>query len=36
MYYSDDAYAAQRKEYSLSVGQFAKLCVTTRDTLRHY
>ncbi len=24
------------EEYSLSVGQFAKLCGTTRDTLRHY
>lgn len=23
-------------EYNLSVGQFAKLCNTTRDTLRHY
>ncbi|MBR5713020.1 MAG: MerR family transcriptional regulator [Lachnospiraceae bacterium] len=28
--------AKQRAEYSLSVGQFAKLCGTTRDTLRHY
>jgi len=27
---------ARRQEYSLTVGQFAKLCVTTRDTLRHY
>lgn len=25
-----------REEYSLTVGQFAKLCVTTRDTLRFY
>lgn len=24
------------EEYTLSVGQFAKLCGTTRDTLRHY
>lgn len=24
------------QEYNLSVGQFAKLCGTTRDTLRHY
>lgn len=24
------------QEYNLSVGQFAKLCNTTRDTLRHY
>ena len=24
------------EDYNLSVGQFAKLCVTTRDTLRHY
>ena len=25
-----------RSEYTLTVGQFAKLCGTTRDTLRHY
>ena len=31
--YVEDAY---RAEYTLTVGQFAKLCVTTRDTLRHY
>ena len=27
---------ATRGDYTLTVGQFAKLCVTTRDTLRHY
>ncbi len=26
----------KKKEYSLTVSQFAKLCNTTRDTLRHY
>jgi DNA-binding transcriptional MerR regulator len=29
-------YTEQELEYSLSVGEFAKLCETTRDTLRHY
>jgi DNA-binding transcriptional MerR regulator len=34
--HTTDEINARRAEYSLSVGQFAKLCVTTRDTLRHY
>ena len=29
-------YSGDRMDYSLSVGQFAKLCETTRDTLRYY
>ncbi|MCR5086858.1 MAG: MerR family transcriptional regulator [Lachnospiraceae bacterium] len=34
--FSEEELQEKRREYSLSVGQFAKLCVTTRDTLRHY
>ena len=33
---SEDERSTRRQEYSLTVGQFAKLCLTTRDTLRHY
>ncbi|WP_026518669.1 MerR family transcriptional regulator [Butyrivibrio sp. MC2021] len=29
-------YSGDKMDYSLSVGQFAKLCETTRDTLRYY
>jgi DNA-binding transcriptional MerR regulator/effector-binding domain-containing protein len=29
-------YREEEREYSLTVGQFAKLCGTTRDTLRYY
>lgn len=29
-------YSGNELDYSLSVGQFAKLCETTRDTLRYY
>ncbi len=32
----DENIQRYEKEYSLTVGQFAKLCGTTRDTLRHY
>ena len=32
----NNSFQNDEKEYSLTVGQFAKLCGTTRDTLRHY
>ena len=31
-----NSYSGDKLEYSLSVGQFARLCETTRDTLRYY
>jgi DNA-binding transcriptional MerR regulator len=31
-----DVYKDNEEEYSLTVSKFAKLCGTTRDTLRHY
>ncbi len=34
--FDDNNFENYKKEYNLSVGQFAKLCGTTRDTLRHY
>ena len=33
---ANHSFQGDKNEYSLSVGQFAKLCGTTRDTLRHY